>query len=315
MSLATRIPGVFAGGDLITGPRTAVEAFAAGRRAALAIHCYLQGRALPEDLPPLASRSTDLVVDTTGVTPAPRQAMPDLSLTARPGPTGRRSGAGFHRRPRPGTRRTAVWPAPARSASRTAPFSSTMSRQFPYTEKELVRLLEERGETEPLIPYSCHFCGLCQAVCPKDLHAGLACLEFREVLVARGQGPLPPHKGIQNYVKWGTSPTFALSRPDPATGKAAGSFSRAAPWRATPPTWSRRLMPICASGCRIPASCSTAAAPPAISWGRQTCMLRIIRNVAAEMAKLGAGRTHRRLHPLPPDPDGVSPGVQDPHHL
>ena len=39
VTLATRIPGVFAGGDLVTGPRSAVEAFAAGRRAALAIHC------------------------------------------------------------------------------------------------------------------------------------------------------------------------------------------------------------------------------------------------------------------------------------
>ena len=37
VSLASRIPGVFAGGDLITGPRTAVAAMAAGRRAALAI--------------------------------------------------------------------------------------------------------------------------------------------------------------------------------------------------------------------------------------------------------------------------------------
>ncbi|MFI5332340.1 MAG: FAD-dependent oxidoreductase, partial [Desulfobaccales bacterium] len=51
--LATPIPGVFAGGDLTTGPGTAVAAFAAGRRAALAIEAYLQGRELPEILPPL----------------------------------------------------------------------------------------------------------------------------------------------------------------------------------------------------------------------------------------------------------------------
>jgi Fe-S oxidoreductase len=95
---------------------------------------------------------------------------------------------------------------------------------FPATEQELVQILAERGEAEPVIPYSCHICGLCQAVCPKDLHAGQACLEFREQLVATGKAPLAPHKGIQNYVRWGTNPTFALSRPDPATGKARRVF-------------------------------------------------------------------------------------------
>jgi NADH-quinone oxidoreductase subunit F len=41
--LATNIPGIFSGGDFITGPSTAIQAIASGRRAALAIHQYLQG--------------------------------------------------------------------------------------------------------------------------------------------------------------------------------------------------------------------------------------------------------------------------------
>ncbi|MBM4294542.1 MAG: (Fe-S)-binding protein [Deltaproteobacteria bacterium] len=103
-------------------------------------------------------------------------------------------------------------------------FLQNYVRQYPYTEKEMVRLLQERGKEDPLIPYSCHYCGLCQAVCPKDLHAGEVCLDYRERLVDAGKGPLPPHIGIQNYVKWGTSPTFTLTRPDPATGKARWVF-------------------------------------------------------------------------------------------
>ena len=39
----TSMPGVFAGGDCVTGAATAVEAIGAGRRAALAIHRYLLG--------------------------------------------------------------------------------------------------------------------------------------------------------------------------------------------------------------------------------------------------------------------------------
>jgi heterodisulfide reductase subunit A-like polyferredoxin len=47
-SLATAIPGVFAGGDAVLGPASLVEAMAHGHEAAEAIHCYLRGTAPPE---------------------------------------------------------------------------------------------------------------------------------------------------------------------------------------------------------------------------------------------------------------------------
>ena len=119
--LATPIPGVFAGGDLATGPGTAVAAFAAGRRAALAIDAYLEGRELPEILPPLTSRTTGLVVDTTGVAPVPRQEMPELD-PQRVWPCLRRRWSRVSARPRPDRRRNAASPAAARNAPTTAPF-------------------------------------------------------------------------------------------------------------------------------------------------------------------------------------------------
>ncbi|MDY6972779.1 MAG: FAD-dependent oxidoreductase [Thermodesulfobacteriota bacterium] len=42
-SLSTNIPGIFAGGDFTSGPSTVIKAIASGRRAAIAIHNYLQG--------------------------------------------------------------------------------------------------------------------------------------------------------------------------------------------------------------------------------------------------------------------------------
>jgi NADH-quinone oxidoreductase subunit F len=42
-TLATGRPGVFAGGDVVSGPKTIIDAVAAGRRAAGAIHQYLSG--------------------------------------------------------------------------------------------------------------------------------------------------------------------------------------------------------------------------------------------------------------------------------
>jgi NADH-quinone oxidoreductase subunit F len=44
-TLATNIPGIFAGGDFVTGPAFVIEAIAAGRRGAVAIDKYLRGEA------------------------------------------------------------------------------------------------------------------------------------------------------------------------------------------------------------------------------------------------------------------------------
>ena len=46
-TLATERDGVFAGGDLVRGPASVIEALADGRRAAYAIHSYLTGEPLP----------------------------------------------------------------------------------------------------------------------------------------------------------------------------------------------------------------------------------------------------------------------------
>jgi NADPH-dependent glutamate synthase beta subunit-like oxidoreductase len=286
-TLKTEIPKVYAGGDLATGPRNAVEAIAAGRRAALVIHEALSGEPRPPELPPLASRATRLSVDTTGVQPAPRQQPADLSLTERREQPYAEVESGF-------TAEAARLEADrclnctCSECVKNCPYLQHYVRQFPNTEKELVRLLKERGLAEPLLPYSCHYCGLCQAVCPQDLHAGQPCLAAREALVARGQGPLPGHKGIQNYVKWGSSATFALSRPDPATGTAARVFfpgcslaGHATEVVKAAYAYLRRSLP----DTGIMLNCCGA---PSYFMGERQVMLGIIRKVAGELEKLGA---------------------------
>jgi len=46
LTLETKIPGVFAGGDIATGPASIIEAIAAGKRAAVSIDRYLNGEDL-----------------------------------------------------------------------------------------------------------------------------------------------------------------------------------------------------------------------------------------------------------------------------
>jgi NADPH-dependent glutamate synthase beta subunit-like oxidoreductase len=287
VTLETRIPGVYAGGDLASGPKTAVAAMAAGRRAAAAMHAFLQGEPLPEELPPLTSRSTGLMVDTRGAEVTQRQTMPHLSPAERLARPEAEVKLGFTKeaaRTEAGRCLTCV----CSQCVTNCPFLQHYVPQFPATEKGLVRRFEAQGTTDPLLPYSCHYCGLCQAVCPRDLHAGRVCLAAREELVARGQGPLPPHKGIQNYVKWGASPTFALSRPDPATGKAVRVFfpgcSLAAHFTdVVKAAYAHLRSRLPDTGIML--NCCGA---PSYFMGETEVMRRIIANVAGELAQLGA---------------------------
>ncbi len=45
----TNLEGVFAGGDVVTGPKTVIDAIAAGKRAAVSIDCYLQGETMTQE--------------------------------------------------------------------------------------------------------------------------------------------------------------------------------------------------------------------------------------------------------------------------
>lgn len=74
-TLATNVPGVFAGGDFTTGPTFVIRAIASGRRAALAIHKYFSGDQTPVFMPdektPLA-QETGLALETETTEDQPR---------------------------------------------------------------------------------------------------------------------------------------------------------------------------------------------------------------------------------------------------
>jgi NADPH-dependent glutamate synthase beta subunit-like oxidoreductase len=76
-TMATNVDGIFAGGDVVSGPGTVIEAIAAGRRAAIAIDRYLRGENLDYQLPvPDTVRMDD--VDTGMFKKRKRQKMSEL---------------------------------------------------------------------------------------------------------------------------------------------------------------------------------------------------------------------------------------------
>lgn len=60
VTLETSLPGVFAGGDVVSGPSSVVEAIAAGKRAAISIDRYLRGEDLKADREKERARVTNL---------------------------------------------------------------------------------------------------------------------------------------------------------------------------------------------------------------------------------------------------------------
>jgi heterodisulfide reductase subunit A-like polyferredoxin len=67
MTLETELPGVFAGGDCVTGPDVVVTAMLAGKKAANSIDRWLNKRDLRAEREQEGSYHTEYVVDTAGV--------------------------------------------------------------------------------------------------------------------------------------------------------------------------------------------------------------------------------------------------------
>jgi len=84
-TLETNRPGVFAGGDVVTGPNTVVDAIAAGKRAAVMIDRFLRNEPLVQHEEPRRPRIYVEPVKTNGngVSAAPRVDLPRLAAESR----------------------------------------------------------------------------------------------------------------------------------------------------------------------------------------------------------------------------------------
>jgi formate dehydrogenase major subunit len=78
-TLATNVPGVFAGGDGVTGPKIAIDAVAQGKKAAESMIAYLAGEELPTGEPYLVEQEGLTSDDFAEQTKIPRVIMPQLA--------------------------------------------------------------------------------------------------------------------------------------------------------------------------------------------------------------------------------------------
>jgi len=79
----TSLPGVFAGGDVVTGPASVIEAIAAGQRAAIAIDRYLGGGTAGSSNDHKVEQSSLIKIRTDALSAIPRVQMVSASPSAR----------------------------------------------------------------------------------------------------------------------------------------------------------------------------------------------------------------------------------------
>jgi len=83
VTLETGIPGIFAGGDGVTGPAYVIDALAARRKAAISIDRYMRGEDLRANRDKECHLESHFVIDTEGVKKKPRQPQSILSVEKR----------------------------------------------------------------------------------------------------------------------------------------------------------------------------------------------------------------------------------------
>ncbi|MBW1739846.1 MAG: FAD-dependent oxidoreductase [Deltaproteobacteria bacterium] len=84
-TMQTRLPDIFAGGDCVSGPASVIEAIAAGKKAARAIHRYLRGESLEEKIyhPIKRMKIEEIEVPEEEKEALKRPDMPMLAVTKR----------------------------------------------------------------------------------------------------------------------------------------------------------------------------------------------------------------------------------------
>jgi len=217
-TLTTSVPGVFAGGDGVYGPKSVIEALASGKKGAISIDRYLRGEDLSLGRHGEGTQESRLKVNLEGITRKDRVGEPVLSVEKRKA-NFREVELGF-------TQEQAREEA-ERCLScecKVCIKHCEFLKLYCQTPKELAQKFKAGYFKEkPIIPYSCNLCELCGKLCPEELCSGDMCMTIRELMVSEKIGPLPPHQFVRRDQDYVTSDVVTLSKSSDA-GKGEWAF-------------------------------------------------------------------------------------------
>ncbi len=204
-TLETNMPGIFAGGDVVSGPDTVIGALAHGRQAAFAIDTYIRfGKVnyTPYEIRPWKTKPIDVKKVKRFIEIEPKFDHETAIKEAE----------------------RCIQCDCKRPTCRRCVKVCSFLENYCFNPKELVAQFQSLKKDELIIPYTCNICSLCETVCPQNLNIGTLCMEVREKLVHLSLAPLSKHKSIISNQKWGTSKYFTLNIPDIETKKCEWVF-------------------------------------------------------------------------------------------
>jgi NADPH-dependent glutamate synthase beta subunit-like oxidoreductase len=210
LTLQTVDKGVFACGDVVTGPKSVVDALAAGRSAAISVDRYLRGEDLTRGRETEIPRESKLVVSIEGYEKKKRCPMPVLEIQGR------------HQNFREVELGYSTDQAETEAARclecqcKTCVQECEFLKDLKETPKALARKLKEGLFREDRrLAYRCNICDLCKRNCENDLSLGDMFMEIRQTMVKEGLGPLPEHQFVKRDQDFAVSNKFSLASRDP----------------------------------------------------------------------------------------------------
>jgi NADPH-dependent glutamate synthase beta subunit-like oxidoreductase len=204
-------PGVFACGDAVTGPKSVIDAFAAGRSAALSIDRYLRGEDLTHGREAEMVRESRLVVPIEGVEKKSRCAMPLLEVNERFKDVKGEVELGYSTVAAQDEASRCL-ECECKSCAKGCEFLKSLNE----TPKTMAQKLKEGAfRDDKRLVYRCNVCDLCKRNCTNELSVGEMLMEIRRAMVEEGLGPLPQHQFVKRDQDFSTSEKFTLVYPDP----------------------------------------------------------------------------------------------------
>jgi Fe-S oxidoreductase len=216
MTLKTSVDGVFAGGDVVSGPANIIEAIAAGKEAAVSIDLYLSGEDLIKGRPKQPEKIKE--VSKEGIEKMPRAVIPHIDPSRRDRNT--EIELSFDRN-------TAIEEAKrclVCECKKCMTECEFLSRFCESPKDFAENFMAGEFNKKPHGPFCCNFCDLCQKICPEDLNVARMCLEARRTLKDEGVVPLGGHKLILKDQEFAQSDAFALTLPNPEKRKVRRVF-------------------------------------------------------------------------------------------
>jgi NADPH-dependent glutamate synthase beta subunit-like oxidoreductase len=206
----TTLPGVFAGGDAVSGPATVIGALALGRRAAASAHRFLTGADPRDEALPTLPRPLLWRLDVDETERKRRERTPVMLQPFTP-PLSEVEAVAEAKR---------CLDCSCGLCVKDCEFLAAYCR----SPKELARQVKAGVKDVLKMVYSCNICSLCAEVCPVDLDTGAMLLAARQEAVRQGVGPLPAHKPIVSYYRAGVGGTFTLAMSEPGRQRSKRLF-------------------------------------------------------------------------------------------